>query len=1020
MTKNIILIVHFLIAGAYLGNSFAQSSKRDLQVSGIITDDNDEVLPGANIYIKNEPGVGVTANTNGKFSIKVAKNDVIVFSFMGYEKREKLVLKNEDNLVIKLNPDKSSMLDDVVVVGHGHQRKVSVIGSITSVDVKELTIPSSSITNTLAGRVAGIVSVQSSGEPGSDFSQFWIRGISTFGASQSALILIDGVERSGIDQIEPEDIESFSVLKDASATAVYGVRGANGVVLITTKKGKAGKLSIRFRNYAKLSYSPRMPKYLDAYNYANLANEASIIRGNSPIYNDVEMDVIKYGLDPDLYPNVDWQKEILKKSTWSRNHYLNVSGGGSVARYFLSAGAYSSDALYKESSMNKYNTNVRYNKYTFRSNLDINVTKSTTVSLGIDGYITKQNRPGVETDEIWRAQANLTPLTVPVAYSSGQLPAFGRALNEASPAVLLNHTGYITEHNNAVQSNLELKQDFSQWIEGLSFRVLYSFDTYSKHVVKRTKFPDLYYANKRKANGELDLELKVDKKALTITTDAESDRKYYLESALDYNRVLAGKHRIGALVHYFQQEYNETKKTGVDAIPKKNQGLSGRLTYSYSDAYFVEGNFGYTGSENFKKGEQFGFFPSIALGWVPSSYDWFRSKLSLISLLKFRFSYGTAGNDKISNRRFPYFTFVDYGNGAWNGGKGITETTLGADNLRWEKAIKRNIGIELTLQDKLSLVLDIFNDKREGIFQQRTNLPETVGNISEPYGNVGTMKNDGIDAVLSYTQPFGKTNWFRLRGNFTYVRNLVDYWEEPPFKYSYKAKAGHVYDSYTGLLALGLFKDEAEIASSPKQFGKLLPGDIKYKDINGDGRVDSEDVIYFEYSSIPQITYGFATEVGYKNWILSVFFQGSGRSKFMYNQGNYFPFHANNVGNVVTIANEQSNRWTPASYSGDPSTENPNARFPRLTYGKSENNSQPSSFWLASNNFLRLKTVEIAYKLKTKFFRKLALESVDISVMGENLWVWDSVKLWDPEQAKYNGGKYPIQRTFTFNLSLNF
>lgn len=1023
MKHNIFLNKMLWIVAFYLSFPIVsgQVNLRDLEVvTGVVLDEAGETMPGVSIYIKNEPGVGVVSNADGRFSIKVPKNSIIVFSFINFVTEEVLITKSQSDLTVQLKESEGTELEEIVVVGHGQQRKVSVVGSISTVDVSELKTPSSSITNALAGRIAGIVSVQRSGEPGNDFSQFWIRGISTFGANQSALILIDGIERSGIDQIDPEDIESFSVLKDASATAVYGVRGANGVVLINTKKGSAGKLSIKFKNYASLSHSPRMPKYLGAYDYALLANEARIVRGQTAIYDDVELNVIRKGVDPDLYPNVDWQKEILKKNTWNRNHYLSISGGGEVARYFLSASTYTSDALYKESGLNDYNTNVRYNKNSFRSNLDVNVTRSTTISLGVDGYLTSQNRPGMgNTSYIWDSQANLTPLTVPVRYSTGQLPTYGKELGGVSPEVLLNHTGYVSDNNTGIQSNIAIRQDFSQWIKGLSARVLYSFDTYTNHVVTRSKMPDLYYSNKRKVDGQLDLELRSDNQPLEVKTSAYSQQKTYLEGSVNYEQLFGERHRIGGLMHYFHQEFSASNRTGTDAIPERNQGLSGRMTYALDDMYLIETNFGFTGSENFKRGEQFGLFPSVALGWIPSGYNWFQQLFPSLSFLKLRYSYGTAGNDKISNYRFPYFTFVEYSSAAWGGKYGITETKLGADNLRWEKAIKNNIGIEATFWDKLSFVYDFFRDRREGIFQERTNLPATVGNISQPWGNVGTMTSKGVDATASYTHVFGAEGWATLRGNFTYAQNMVDYWEEPPYKYPYKAKTGHIYNSHTGLIALGLFKDEQEILSSPKQFGEVLPGDIRYKDVNGDGKIDTEDYVYFDYSNIPQITYGIAGEVTHKSWTLSVFFQGAARSKFLYS-GNYFPYSGGNIGNVLTIANEKSNRWIPAEYSGDPNTENPTAHFPRLSYGSSQNNEQPSTFWLKGNDYLRLKNVELAYRLKSSFIRSLALESIDMSIIGENLWVWDSVKLWDPEQAASNGRSYPIQRRYTLNFIMNF
>lgn len=1029
--KSFLFFITFVLACLVSGNQlWAQEKKQGLSVSGTVVDEKDQTMPGVNVYIKNQPGVGTVTDINGKFSLKVEQNNILVFTFVGYENMEVLITSENTDMRIKLRESKTQM-DEVVVVGHGQQRKVSVVGAVTTIDVKDINIPSSSVTNTLAGRVPGIIAVQRSGEPGSDFSQFWIRGISTFGANASALILIDGIERGGIDQIDPEDIESFTVLKDASATAVYGVRGANGVVLITTKKGSEGKLSIRFKGYGTLSYSPRMPEYLGAYDYARLANEAKAVRQDptqpfEPLYDDVALDIIKNGLDSDLYPNVDWQKEILKPVTWNQGYYLSVSGGGAVARYFMSAGLFDSDALYKESGMSDYNTNVKYKKYTFRSNLDINVTKSTTVNFGVDGYITNQNRPGFasSTSAIWQAQANLTPLTVPVRYSNGALPAYGQG-DLASPAVLLNETGYQTDFRNSIQSNLGLKQDFGQWVQGLSARALFSFDAYIQDITDRSKMPDLYKATGRLPNGQLVLEQRVEKKALTFTKSNWTSRKIYFEAAVNYDRVFADEHRVGALLHYYQDDETDSSDDKMfGSIPYRHQGLSGRLTYSYKDTYLLEGNFGYTGSENFRRGEQYGFFPSVALGWMPSSYAWMQEKMPVISYLKFRFSFGTAGNDQIARRRFPYFTFVSENAAAsWgnSGSNGITETDLGADNLRWEKAVKTNYGLDLNLfQDKLNLVVDIFQDKRDGIFQRRTNLPDIVGATSDPYGNVGRMNSKGTDMSLAYSHLFSSDLSVTARTNFTYARNMIEYWEEPVNRYAYKNYTGTVYGAKRGMVALGLFESEEQIKSSPKQWGELRPGDIRYKDVNGDGKIDYDDYVPLSNSDVPQITYGLAFEFRYKNWDFNAFFRGTGKVDFFMVGNGYVPFNGGELGNVLTIANEQENRWTPASYSGDVSTENPNARFPRLTYGTSSNNDRYSTFWLKSGRYFRLQNVEVGYMWKSSFMKSIGMQNVRFYLVGENLFVWDQVKLWDPEHASETGAAYPIQRKFTFGLNVSF
>ena len=1019
------LTIITLILFFYGGSITAQESKKEskLTISGIIHDEFGETMPSVNVYLKDRPGMGIVSDIDGKFSISAAKNDIIIFSFIGYNNQEFVATKNVNDLDIKLTPS-SEMLEETVIVGMGTQRKVSVVGAIASVDVGELQVPATSMNNILGGRVPGVISVQNSGEPGKNIAEFWVRGIGTFGASSGALVLIDGLE-GVLSQVDPADIESFSILKDASATAVYGVRGANGVVLVTTKRGTEQKLKITGRANLTVSYLNKMPEYLDAFDYAKLANEASVVSGKNPRYTDRELEIIKNGLDPDMYPNVDWQKEILNRTSLQQTYYVSAQGGGSIARYFISLGMSNESAAYKQDETSKYKSNVGYNTYNYRSNLDVNITKTTSVYLGNDGFISINNKPGMaNTDWLWSSQAKLTPLTVPTRYSNGLFPAYGKD-DQISPYILLNHTGMATEEEYKNMVTLAVNQKLDFIIPGMKVKIQGALDNRSYVTEVRSKMMDLYNAAGRNAKGELIMIKKVNAHDTWYSSDDYQWRKYHFEGNLTYDHVFNADHRTSGLLYYYMSSEKATNNTtSMSAIPKKYQGVSSRLTYGYKDTYMIDANFGYTGSENFKKGEQFGFFPAVALGWIPSNYDFIKRRLPFMNYLKIRASYGQVGNDRISDDRFPYLTIINSNaTGGW-GGQGLIENVVGADNLAWEKSTKADLGVEAKfLNERLSFVVDVFNDKREGIFQKRTQLPSYVGAVYMPYSNVGAMKSYGSDGNVSFSQKVGKDISFTLRGNFTYSTNKILHWEQPFQKYDYLSYKGKPYNVSRGFISLGLFKDDQDVKNSPAQFGKLRPGDIKYKDVTGDGVITDDDRVPLSYSPIPRLMYGFGGEFTYKDFTLGLLFKGTGKSDFFLNNNGYgyIPFYGGALGNVLSIAGEQNNRWTPASYSGNPATENPNAKFPRLSYGYNENNSKTSSFWMADSRYLRLQEVTLNYNLKHKALKQyLGISSVDLQLIGYNLAVWDKVDLWDPELAGYNGYAYPIPMRFAFQLYINF
>jgi len=1028
MNKYIKFVLFFVAAFCQLP-IYAQSG---LTASGMIMSGNGESQIGVTIVVKENPSKGTVSDLDGHFKITgLQANQTLIFSLVGYDRMEIKVAKSDEKMRIVMK-ERVNELEAAVVVGHSTQRKISVTGAITNVDVKDLKAPATSISNMLGGRIPGIISQLKSGEPGKDNADFWIRGISTFGAGSSALVLIDGVE-GNINTLDPEDIESFSILKDASATAVYGVRGANGVVLVTTKKGVAGKLSVNVKVNAGMSYSPRMPNYVDANTYASLANEASMSRGGDPIYNSVDLALFKSGLDPDLHPNVDWRNAILKDATWNQQYHIGISGGAQVARYYMSLGVMNKDALFKQDQgVNKYSTNVAYKQYNFRANVDVNLTKTSILTLGLEDIMINQNYPGFGNDSqaLWDAQANITPVTTPIVFSTGQLPAYGPNNDQINPYVLLNYSGFKRFYKNTTKLNLQFQQDLSMITKGLNFTALFNMNNNSEMTTSRTKTPALYYARTRKRDGTLALEKRRDSSDPVFSVDTYVDRKFYFEAHANYERLFNKVHRVTGLAHYYMEDYISSYDrssypfkplTDLTAIPKRYMGFSGRATYSYNDTYMIEGNIGYTGSEAFEKGKKFGVFPAVSLGWVPTQYKMVQEKLPFLDFLKFRGSYGVVGNDRM-NTRFPYLTLMgSTGSGLWNSGSGYTETQVGSNNLRWETATKRNFGIDAKFfKNKIDMSVDFFKDIRSGIYQQRASIPDEMGLVTLPFANVGKMKSWGVDGHLSYTQTINKDAYLVLRANFTQSKNQILEFEESIVRYPYQSSVGYQWGVNRGLIALGLFKDEADVKNSPKQtFTNLvLPGDIKYKDVNGDGVINDYDIVPLDYSDTPQIQYGFATEFNWKNWNLSVLFEGVSRIKYFSAGNGFYPFAGKEVGNVLDIVT--TDRWTSREISGTAETENPNARFPRLTYGANGNNNRSSTFWLNDGAYLRLKNVQISYQLKGAFLNKAGIKSTTFSIIGENLHVWDKVKIFDPGQANKNGSVYPIQRVVTLQMNMLF
>ncbi|MDR2955462.1 MAG: TonB-dependent receptor [Prevotella sp.] len=1030
------------------------AQQKTVEVSGTIKDPQGEPLIGVSVTVKDKPGLGVISDIDGKYKITLAGFQYLVFSYVGFEPQEQLI--KDENLVldITMQESKATELDAVTVTGIGPQKKVTVTGAITTVDMTTLKTPVSSISNALAGNVAGVMAMQRSGQPGSNTSEFWIRGISTFGGSSSAMVLVDGFERS-LDELNIEDIESFSVLKDASATAIYGSRGANGVILITTKRGKDGKVEVDAKAEYTWTTRTKTPEFVDGATYAAMANEARVTRNRKAVYTDQELMMLREQLDPDIYPNVNWMDLLLKDGAPTYRASVNVKGGGSTARYYLSGSYLDEGGMYNvDKTMKEYDTNANYQRYNYRLNLDMNFTSTTLVQVGIGGALEKTNHAGATSDNIWNSAFGYNPITMPVMYSNGYVPVIQREATDSNgnplftaniynPWVAATQTGYSEVWKNTINTNITLQQQLNFVTEGLKFVGRFGYDTFNENQINRIKNPEMWRAERqRDSNGNIVFNRMAPERLLSQNSSANGNRKEFLEAELIYGRTFKDVHNVGGILKYTQDHYVNTSNVGdniMAGIAQRHQGLAGNVSYGYKNRYLADFNFGYTGSENFAKGHQYGFFPAYSVGWNVAEENFIKDNISWLSQFKIRYSYGEVGTDNSydrnnANTRFPYL--ATYGNFSRNTGagsqdvsynwgdinspfgySGLTYTKISSNNVTWEVAKKHDLGVDMYLfGDKFGFTVDYFNEKREGIYMTRDFLSYMVGiQTANPSANIGSVKTTGFDGNFKLDQKIERVS-FTLRGNFTYSKNEITESDEMLNRYPYLRKTGYRVDQAKGLVALGLFKDYDDIRNSPRQdFGDsrdIMPGDIKYKDINGDGIINSNDVVPIGATTRPNLIYGLGLSASWNGFDVNVHFQGAGKSSFFIDGFTVYPFLNGEWGNILKEMAE-SNRWILGE------NEDPNAEYPRLSYGGNSNNYQSSTYWLRDGSYLRLKTLEIGYTLPKVFTTKLYMEKVRLHFIGQNLLTFSNFKLWDPEMGSSNGQKYPIGKTITFGLSVN-
>ena len=1032
------------ISGKAPASTEQQQNKR--KISGRVTDIKGEPLIGVNVTVDGDANGSIT-NMDGLYEIFVTKKSVVLkFTYIGFKTSE-IRTNASTNIYDVTLEEQVNELEETVIVGYGTQRKISNIGAQSSMKMEGIKTPSASLTTTLAGRLAGVVAVQRTGEPGKDAADIWIRGISTPNTS-SPLVLVDGVERS-FNDIDPEDIESLTTLKDASATAVYGVRGANGVILIKTKPGKVGKPTVSADYYESFTRFTKMVDLADGITYMNAANEAMRNDGIATKYTEDQIRNTIAGKDPYLYPNVDWLKEIFNDWGHNRRVNVNVRGGSEKVAYYASVSYFNETGMtVTDKNIDTYDSKMKYSRYNFTTNLNIDVTPTTKVEIGAQGYLGEGNYPAISSADLYNAAMSISPVEYPKMFfvnGEAYVPGTSTNNNFNNPYSQATRRGYDNLTKNQIYSNLRVTQNLDMLTKGLKLTAMYAFDVYNEIHVHQDRAESTYNFLDTSVpydmNGQPILQrIYEGSNVLSYKQETSGNKKTYLEASLNYDRTFNDDHRVSALFLFNQQsKLLYPKGTLEDAIPYRMMGIAGRATYSWKDRYFAEFNIGYNGAENFSPKHRFGTFPAFGVGWVVSNEKFWQPLSKAVSFLKIRYTDGKVGNSEVSDRRFMYLDQMkengDYGykfgpNGTkWSG----YETVNMAVDLIWEESRKQDLGIDLKLfNDDLSIVFDLFKERRENILLKREHsIPSFLGyNTSAPYGNIGIIENKGFDGTIEYNKRINKDWVIALRGNVTFNKDKWIQGELPEQKYEWMNQYGHNINGVKGYVAEGLFTQaeiddmarweslsDANKAITPKpfasQFGTVKAGDIKYKDLNNDGQIDAYDQTYISRGDVPTTVYGFGFTVGWKDLSVGMMFQGVAGAERVLNGSSVNPF--NGGGGSGNLYSNIGDRWT---------EENPdqNAFYPRLSYGSettsSINNFQKSTWWVRNMNFLRLKTLQLSYNLPKPWVNKVHLKNAAVYVMGTNLFTLSRFKLWDPELNTDNGASYP--NTTSYSVGINF
>ncbi|WP_090884692.1 SusC/RagA family TonB-linked outer membrane protein [Pedobacter rhizosphaerae] len=1014
----------------------------EIIVKGTIKD-ADGPLPGATVTLKFSK-VGAQADNNGKYSLKVPANGTLIFSMVGYKTKE-IEIKGESNINVVL--ESLNNLDEVAVVAFGTQKKSSMISAITTINPKELKVPSSNLTTALAGKLAGVIAYQRSGEPGQDNASFFIRGVTTFGYKRDPLIMIDGIEVTATDlaRMQPDDIASFSIMKDATATSLYGARGANGVILIVTKSGEEGKAKIQVRFENSTSQNTRNLEFADPVTYMKLANEAVITRNPLGVlpYAQNKIDQTALGANPYIYPANDWRQMLLKDRTNNQRMNFSTNGGGKIARYYI-AGTYNNDnGLLKVDQRNNFNSNINLKSYQLRSNININMTKTTEVIVRLSGSFDDYTGPIDGGSGLYTKIMRSNPVLFPAYYPADQMPKTNHILfGNSSNGLLINPyadlvKGYRDYSRSLMNAQFEVKQDLAFITPGLSARGMFNTSRYSYFDLSRNYNPFFYAASGYNSlNNTYGLTLLNEGFATEYLNYSEGAKDIntttYMEAAVNYAKQFGKVHDVtGLLVYQRRQQLFANNGTLQKSLPYRNQGLSGRFTYGYDSRYLAEVNFGYNGSERFFESERYGLFPAFGIGWLISNEKFWKPISTVVSKLRLKATYGLVGNDAIGGPedRFFYLSEVnlsDPGKGATFGEQfaynrpGVTVNRYDNRFITWERAKKFNFGTELTLFNDFNLQVDVFSETRDNILMTRASIPSTMGLAAAIKANTGKAKANGVDISADYSKNFNSSLWLRLHGNFTYAHSEFLQFEEPEYKERYLSRIGQPLSQTYGLIAERLFIDQADVANSPRQtFGEYAAGDIKYRDVNADGQITDLDKVPIGLPTDPEIIYGFGFSTGYKNFDLSVFFQGSARSSFWIDTRATAPFVPYNYPGESLGGTQNALIKAYADNYWSEDNQNLYALWPRLSDNTNLNNAQTNTWFMRNGSFLRLKSAEMGYSLPKKILNKIRLSNARFYVSGTNLLSLSGFKLWDIEMGG-NGLGYPVQRVYNVGVQIGF
>ncbi|HET9571048.1 MAG TPA: TonB-dependent receptor [Bacteroidales bacterium] len=1041
MRNYFLLILSIIVCNSI----FAQN-----RVTGIVTDESGSPLTGVSVIEKSTEGkikTGIITDLNGKFALTTKSNQgILSFSFIGFNTLS-LPFKANDYLKIVLIESKTD-LNEVVVVGYGSQKKVSVVGAITTVTTKDLVqSPAANLSNALTGRLTGLTTIQNTGQPGKDDASLYIRGRSTW-VNATPLYIVDGVERENFTQVDANEVESITILKDASATAVYGVRGANGVLIITTKRGRDQKPVVSLSAQYGLQQPVRLPNYLNSYKTALLRNEAYLNDGY-PVerlpFQPNALEAFKTHSDPYHYPDVDWYKVVLKPNTPQSQYNLNVQGGTKTARYFLSAGYFNQDGIFNTNMNTDYNTNYQFTRFNFRSNLDIDVSKELTISVSMTARMEDTNEPGNtgfttgENQMAFSALTRMTPYETPVFQANGK-PGVGPA--GTNPWLAVNGTGFTQNKKDVVESSISLNYKLDKVIPGLFAKALVSYDSYYTEQKRFTKQTQALRLDSGPDEADSYTVFGQDTKLSYAGGGMSSYSKAYLEGSLNYSHKFGLNNITGLLLgNLDQKDYS-----GV-YIPYRTMGLSGRITYDYDQHYFGEINLGYNGSENFARGKRFGLFPAVAAGWVISNEEFFRNSQSIIDFMKLRVSYGMVGNDKIGGGRFMYSEEYTTRNG-WvapstpsfgTTGSGVDIITLSRianPNLTWEKANKYNFGLETNfLNGHLTTVLDGFLEYRRDILMDRGSIPLYLG-VTPPSANIGRTKNSGLEFEMKYFNNVGKDFDYWVRANHSYAKNIVVAKDEPANKILWQKEEGYPINQFYGYHVLGFFditdfdadgnligKDSKGVPYARQLVGEApKPGDFRYRDVNSDGVVDDRDKLAIGYSDIPEATYGFSYGINWKGFDFSMMWQGAYNVSLKIGSEVLYEFCE---GGKAQDFHE--GRW---AYYTDPFTNQlvdtrATATYPRLHSQSSSPNWTTNSFFLYNSSYLKLRNMEIGYALSLKQLEKLGISQFRVYANGNNLLTFSKVKQVDPEgpgmgSNRERGWNYPQLTIYNMGVNVTF